>query len=49
MIALGCFIAYKHTVNFKTVLGVFRDVAPKDKSELIEINQRALEEGMNLR
>jgi hypothetical protein len=31
------------------VLGVFRDVAPKDKSELIEINQRALEEGMNLR
>jgi len=49
MIALGCYISIKNIVKKETVLQVMRDMAPADKQELIEINKKALEEGMALR
>jgi len=49
MVALGNYLAKKKTVNLKTVLGVFQDMAPAGKKELIEINTKALQEGMGLK
>jgi 2-oxoglutarate ferredoxin oxidoreductase subunit gamma len=49
MVALGCFIAQKKTVDLKSVSSVIEEIAPADKKGLIEINQQALKEGMKLR
>ena len=49
MIALGCFINQKNIVYAKSISGVIQAVAPEDKKDLIEINQKALLEGMKLK
>ncbi|PIP21055.1 MAG: 2-oxoacid:ferredoxin oxidoreductase subunit gamma [Candidatus Omnitrophica bacterium CG23_combo_of_CG06-09_8_20_14_all_40_11] len=49
MIALGCFISQKNIVDSKSVSCVIQAVAPEDKRGLIEINQKALLEGMKLK
>ncbi len=49
MIALGCFISQKSIVDSKSVFSVIEAMAPKDKRNLIEINQKALSEGMKLK
>jgi len=49
MIALGCFINQKNIVYAKSISGVIQAVAPEDKRGLIEINQKALLEGMKLK
>jgi len=49
MIALGCFINQKNIVDSKSVSGVIQAMAPKDKKNLIEINQKALTEGLKLK
>ncbi len=49
MIALGCFISQKSIVDLKSVSSVIQAIAPKDKKSLIEINQKALLEGMKLK
>lgn len=49
MVALGCFLAQKKTVSLESVFRVISDIAPSDKKSLIEINKKALQEGMGLR
>lgn len=49
MIALGCFIAHKKIVGLKSVFEAICKIAPSDKKHLIEINKRALQEGMKLK
>ena len=49
MIALGCFINQKNIVSSKSVSQVIQAIAPEDKKNLIEINQKALLEGMKLK
>lgn len=45
MVALGAYLKNKNILKLESVLSVFRQIAPKDKQHLIEINQKALEEG----
>ncbi|MBM3245727.1 MAG: 2-oxoacid:ferredoxin oxidoreductase subunit gamma [Candidatus Omnitrophica bacterium] len=49
MLALGCYFARKNIVEEKTVLKVIFEMAPADKKGLVEINQKALKEGLRLR
>ncbi len=49
IIALGCLIANKNIIKPKSVIQAMRDLAPPDKKELLEINKKALEEGMKLK
>lgn len=49
VIALGCLIANKHIVKPKSVIQAIQDLAPTDKAGLVEINKRALEEGIRLK
>lgn len=49
MVALGCFVAEKNIVDAKSIFKVIQALAPSDKKELIEINKKALQEGMKLR
>lgn len=49
MIALGCFISHKSIVDSKSILDVIQAIAPENKRNLIEINQKALLEGMQLK
>lgn len=49
VIALGCFIAHKNIVNEKSILKAIQEIAPADKRHLIEINKKALREGMKLK
>ena len=49
MVALGCFIARKNIVDLKTLFEVICTFAPSDKKSLIEINKKALLEGMKLK
>ncbi len=48
MVALGCFLRQKKTVPLESIFEVILDIAPKEKRDLIEINKKALEEGMRL-
>jgi 2-oxoglutarate ferredoxin oxidoreductase subunit gamma len=48
MVALGCYIAKSKIVATKTVLKVMEDFAPKNKKELIRVNQQALFAGSKL-
>ncbi len=49
MIALGCLINQKNLIGSDSVCEVIREIAPKGKEGLIEINQKALMEGMKLK
>lgn len=49
MAALGCFIAQKKILDRKSVSAAMAAIAPQDKKDLIAINEKALEEGMNLK
>jgi len=48
MVALGCLVAHKDIVDKRTISRVICEIAPPDKKHLIEINKKALEEGMGL-
>jgi len=48
MIALGCFISRENIVKLTTVSRVISDIAPENKRDLVEINQKALQEGAKL-
>lgn len=48
MVALGCYLGKKEIVDKNTVFRVIEDIAPKEKKDLIEINKRALIEGIKL-
>jgi 2-oxoglutarate ferredoxin oxidoreductase subunit gamma len=49
IIALGCFLARSGIVSLNTVSKVISDIAPEEKKNLIEINQKALKEGAKLK
>ncbi len=48
MVALGCYLAAGKTVGIKEVLKVFNFMVPAGRQEILEVNQRALQEGVNL-
>ena len=48
MVALGCYLGAKKIVKIKEMLEVFRSMAPAGKADILEINQRALQEGVKL-
>lgn len=48
MVALGCFISRGNIVKLTTVSQVISDIAPENKRNLVEINQKALQEGAKL-
>lgn len=48
MIALGSFISHKGTVGLTSVSKVIDKIAPQAKKHLVEINQRALSQGVKL-
>ncbi len=48
MAALGCYLALKPTCRLETVMAVIDAMAPVDKKHLVEVNRRALAEGMKL-
>jgi 2-oxoglutarate ferredoxin oxidoreductase subunit gamma len=49
MITLGCLISQKNIVSQESVSSVIQAMAPRGKNDLIEINQKALIEGMSLK
>lgn len=49
MVALGCFVAEKNLVSLKTLFKVISDFAPEEKKHLVDINKKALEEGVKLK
>lgn len=49
MIALGCFIQQKNIVDSARILKAIQAIAPEDKRDLIEINQKAVLEGAKLK
>jgi len=48
MVALGSYLAQKNIVSQESVLKVMAKIAPKNKPELLKINQEALIKGMEL-
>jgi len=48
MVALGCYLGAKKTVKVKEVLEVFKSMVPAGKKDILEINQKALQEGVEL-
>jgi 2-oxoglutarate ferredoxin oxidoreductase subunit gamma len=48
MVALGCFAAAKEIVKVENVLKVFKSIAPAGNLKILEVNQKALEEGYKL-
>ena len=48
MVALGCLLGNNKIVAAKNILNIIKEMAPKDKPELIKINQEALKKGMGL-
>jgi len=49
MVALGCFINQKKILDLKSISSVIQAIAPEDKKDLIELNQKALLEGAKLK
>jgi 2-oxoglutarate ferredoxin oxidoreductase subunit gamma len=49
MIALGCLIGKSNIVTAESALEVIRAIAPKGREALIEVNQKALSEGIGLK
>jgi 2-oxoglutarate ferredoxin oxidoreductase subunit gamma len=48
MVALGCYLGAKKTIKIKEVLEVFKSIAPAGRADILEVNQKALEEGVKL-
>ncbi|MDD5128045.1 MAG: 2-oxoacid:acceptor oxidoreductase family protein [Candidatus Omnitrophica bacterium] len=48
MVALGCYLGIKKTVKIKEVFEVFESMVPAGKTDILEINQKALQEGVKL-
>ena len=48
MVALGCFAAARKIIKAKNILKVFKSIAPAGNPGLLEVNQKALEEGVKL-
>lgn len=48
MVALGCLVAGENIVKANNVIKVFKAMAPAGNPGILEINRRALEEGMKL-
>lgn len=48
MVALGCYLGARKIVKIQEVLEVFRFMAPVGKSDILEVNQKALQEGVRL-
>ncbi len=48
MVALGCLAAAKKMVKSRNILKVFKSIAPAGNLKILEVNQRALEEGQKL-
>lgn len=49
MVAIGFYIAQKKIIGPKKVLQAIEEMAPQGRNDLIAINQKAFEEGMNLK
>jgi len=49
MVALGSYLAEKRFFTKKDIIGVFRFMAKGSNNALVEINRRALEEGVKLK
>lgn len=47
-VALGVYLSAKKNIKPESLLSVMKEMAPEDKRNLLEINQRALEEGLKL-
>ncbi|MFH1441601.1 MAG: 2-oxoacid:acceptor oxidoreductase family protein [Candidatus Omnitrophota bacterium] len=47
MVALGCYIAKKNIIDKQVVLETLDQIAPKDKRDLIEINNQAINSGID--
>ncbi|HOX54717.1 MAG: 2-oxoacid:acceptor oxidoreductase family protein [Candidatus Omnitrophica bacterium] len=48
-VALGVYLAAKKNLKTESLIAAMRKLAPKDKPELLEINQNALKEGLKLK
>ncbi len=48
MVALGSLVAKKKLVDIRSIFETINEIAPADKKGLIEINKKALEEGVRL-
>ncbi|MBU1922965.1 MAG: 2-oxoacid:acceptor oxidoreductase family protein, partial [Candidatus Omnitrophica bacterium] len=48
MVALGCYLGAKKIVKIKEMLEVFRFMAPAGKADILEVNIKALQEGVRL-
>ena len=48
MVALGCYLRQKKIVKIKEMLEVFRFMAPAGKTNILEVNEKALQEGVKL-
>ncbi len=48
MVALGCYLGAKKIIKIKEVLEVFRFMAPVGKTNILEVNEKALQEGAKL-
>lgn len=48
MVALGCYLGQKKIVKIKEMLEVFRFMAPAGKTDILEVNDLALQEGAEL-
>lgn len=48
MVALGCYLSAKKVIKVDDVLKVFKFMAPEGNLKILEINQRALKEGIGL-
>jgi 2-oxoglutarate ferredoxin oxidoreductase subunit gamma len=49
MVAAGCYLAHKKILKIETIMRVIAEIAPPDKKDLIEINKKAVYEGMKLK
>jgi len=48
MVAVGCYLAKKKIMDINNVFKVIEEIAPEEKKSLIEINKRAICEGIKL-
>ena len=49
MIALGCYLRENKAIKMSTVLSVMKKMAPAGRGDLIEVNRKALDMGVNLK
>jgi len=48
MVALGAYLAHKKTVKISSVSAIMKKMAPAGRSDLVKINQRAVDMGVSL-